>query len=187
MLTKTLIITSVETYVSKNYNVNKESWWRRMTKHFSFSIDLIVLSLFFFSVFFFCLIFFKFTCCFEKNLPTASSEKKSHRHNQAIFFSLTSLLQLLKNTKLFGSAFNIWAKDFLSIKVFNTPEFCWYWLSNKLHWTKTISRLITFSHSLFCQFIFLCYQNNFMVSGVHNSSLYLSFILNTNLLLFLLM
>ena len=25
MLTKTLIITSVETYVSKNYNVNKES------------------------------------------------------------------------------------------------------------------------------------------------------------------
>ena len=55
-----------------------------MTKHFSFSTDLIFLS--FFSVFFFCLIFFYFTRCFEKNLPAVSSEKKSHPGAQMQFF-----------------------------------------------------------------------------------------------------
>ena len=38
-----------------------------------------------------------------------------------------------------------------------TPwTFYWYWLSTKLHWTKTKTILRTFLHFLFCLLTFLC-------------------------------
>ena len=49
------------------------------------------------------------------------------------------------------------------VKVYNTSDFCWYWLSTKLHWTKTssaASRNGIFSPFLFCLltlFLTVCY------------------------------
>ena len=70
--------------------------------------------------------------------------------------------------------------------MFNTSDFCWYWLFTKSHWTKTTSRLGTFS-PFFDLLIYFVLPNNFLVSGFRNSSLYPSFIIKTNLLLILLM
>ena len=70
--------------------------------------------------------------------------------------------------------------------MFNTSDFCWYWLFTKSHWTKTTSRLGTFS-PFFDLLIYFVLPNNFLVSGFCNSSLYPSFILKINLLLILLM
>ena len=70
--------------------------------------------------------------------------------------------------------------------MFNTSDFCWYWLFTKSHWTKTTSRLGTFS-PFFNLLIYFVLPNNFLVSGFRNSSLYPSFIIKTNLLLILLM
>ena len=70
--------------------------------------------------------------------------------------------------------------------MFNTSDFCWYWLFTKSHWTKTTSRLGTFS-PFFDLLIYFVLPNNFLVSGFLNSSLYPSFIIKTNLLLILLM
>ena len=78
----------------------------------------------------------------------------------------------------------------MGVKVYNTSEFCWYWLSTKLQWTKTASttsRLGTFSPFFVLSINFFVLPNNFVVSGVCNSSFYPSFILNTSLLLILLM
>ena len=47
--------------------------------------------------------------------------------------------------------------------------------------------LLRFFYFLFCLLTFFVLPNNFIVPGVSNSSLYPSFILNTNLLLILLM
>ena len=72
-----------------------------------------------------------------------------------------SVLKDFKSTTLFVSTFNRYPKDLLSIKVYNTSDFCWYWLCTKLHYTKTTSntlRLGIFSAFLFCLLIFLCYQ-----------------------------
>ena len=49
------------------------------------------------------------------------------------------------------------------VKVYNTPDFCRYWLSTKLHWTKTsstTSRIGISSTFLFCLstfFLTVCY------------------------------
>ena len=70
-----------------------------------------------------------------------------------------------------------------------TSDFRWYWLSSKWFKTKatlTTSRLIKFLHFLFCK-LFLVLPNNLMVKDFCSSSLYLYFILNTNLLLILLL
>ena len=58
-------------------NVNKESQRRILTKHFSFSTNLIFFLFFFFS---FLSLFniFLIHLLFQKNLPAASSKKKSH-------------------------------------------------------------------------------------------------------------
>ena len=58
------------------------------------------------------------------------------------------MLYGFKNTKLIVSTSNRQTKNLLDVKVHNTSEFCWYWLSAKLQWTKTtwiISRLGIFS------------------------------------------
>ena len=75
------------------------------------------------------------------------------------------------------------------VKVYKTLDFCWYWSSTKLHWTKstsTKSRTGTFSPSFILHINFFVLPNNFMASGVCNSSLYPSFILDSSLLLILL-
>ena len=72
--------------------------------------------------------------------------------------------------------------------MYTIPQICWYWLCAKLHCTittSTTSELAHFLLSLLCVLIFSCYQIIFMVSGICNSSLHLSFIWNTSLLLIL--
>ena len=87
----------------------------------------------------------------------------------------------------FGS-FRDQISKYLSIclKVYNTSGFCWYCLFT-IYWTKTTStplRRGVFSPFFLFSIIFLCCQ---IVSGVFNSRLYPSFILNTNLSLMTLM
>ena len=68
----------------------------------------------------------------------------------------------------------------------NTSEFCWYWLSTKLNETKTTSstsRLGMFSPFFVFSVSYFVLPNNFIVSDVFSSSLYQSFVLNTDLLI----
>ena len=63
----------------------------------------------------------------------------------------------------------------LRIKVYNTLDFCCYWLSTKLHCTETISntsRLGTFSPFFVLSINFFVLPNNFIVSGVWIYCLY---------------
>ena len=74
--------------------------------------------------------------------------------------------------------------------MYNTADFYYYCSSTRLHCTKTSSAtssvgIISPSFVLSIKFPVLPY--NFIVEGVFNSSLYQSFVLNTNLLLVLLM
>ena len=124
----------------------------------------------------------------------------------AIILLSNSVLRVPQNIKLLGSTFNKEAQDSLGVKVYNTSDYCWYWLSTKIHWTKTTSttsRIGTFS--TFFVFSINCivlpldiwyydihwypsrYCGPSISSGVCSSSLYPPFVLNTNLLLVLLM
>ena len=74
--------------------------------------------------------------------------------------------------------------------MYNTADFYWYCSSTRLHWTKTTSatsRVGIISPSFVLSIKFPVLPYNFIVEGVFNSSLYQSFVLNTNLLLVLLM
>ena len=57
----------------------------------------------------------------------------------------------------------------------------------KLKLLQLIQDLVRFLHFLFYLLIFFVLPNNFIVSGVCSSSLYPSFVLNSNLLLIILM
>ena len=65
--------------------------------------------------------------------------------------------------------------------MYKTSGFYLYWLSGKLRWTKIASttlKLGTFSPFLAFSINFVI-SNNFLVSGIFNPSLYLSFTLDT--------
>ena len=100
------------------------------------------------------------------------------------FTKLTSII----NTRLLVKHFADRHKILLGVKAYNTWDFCWYWLSIKLNWSKTTSttlRLGTFSKFYILSINFFALLNNFIISAVCNSILYPSFVLKTNLLLIL--